>query len=103
QVFRRIADQLQLGAHQQVGAFGFAAHVEHRRGIAREVADALVYLGKGDAQAVRHCPPIPIRLSLSKPCPYFWKGSPSTGSGRTGVYGFPIRSLKPSRRWGKAT
>jgi hypothetical protein len=54
EVLRRIAGQLQLGAQQQVGVLCPAPHLEHRGGIAIEVADALVHLRKRDPQAVSH-------------------------------------------------
>ena len=56
QVLRRIADQLKLGTDQQVRAFSgrLAPHVEHRRRVALEVADALVHLRERNLQAVGH-------------------------------------------------
>ena len=54
QVLGRIADQLKLGTEQQVRALRPAPHLQHRRGIALEVADALVHLRKRDFQAVGH-------------------------------------------------
>ena len=56
QVLGRIADHLQLGADEEIGVLRLAAHFQHRRGIALEVADALVHLGNSDAQSVDHGP-----------------------------------------------
>ena len=50
QILGRIADQLELRAQQQVGTRRPPPHLEHRRGIALEVADALVHLREGDLQ-----------------------------------------------------
>ncbi len=54
QVLGRIADQLQFRAEQQVGTLRPAPHLEHRRGIAFEVADPLVHLGERNAEAIGH-------------------------------------------------
>ncbi len=54
QVLWRISGQLKFGAQQQIGAGGALAHLEHRRGIALKVADALVHLRERDGQAVGH-------------------------------------------------
>jgi hypothetical protein len=64
QILGRIADQLQLGAQQQIGARGFIAHRQHRRAVGGEVAHALVHLGKRDGQAVGH---LGARFSVRAP------------------------------------
>ena len=54
EVLGRIAGQLKLRHHQQVGSGRLFAHGEDCLRIAVEVADALVHLGEGDRQTVRH-------------------------------------------------
>jgi hypothetical protein len=45
---------LQLGDHQEVRAGGLLTHGKDGRGIAFQVTDPLVHLGKGDDQAIGH-------------------------------------------------
>ena len=52
QILGRIAGDLKLGAQQQVCAFGPPPHLQHRPGIAFEIADALVHLRERNAKAV---------------------------------------------------
>jgi hypothetical protein len=55
QILGRIARQLQLREHDQIGALGLVPPFEHRRRIGFEVADALVQLGEGDGRGARSC------------------------------------------------
>ena len=56
EILDRIAGQLQFGGHDEVGALPrrLRADGEDRGGVAGEVADALVHLGKSDAKFLGH-------------------------------------------------
>jgi hypothetical protein len=67
QVLGRIADQLQLGKDDEVGALRLLTRGEHRGGVAGDVADRLVELGEGDLERIGHgrpdCPLAWLRAS----------------------------------------